>query len=110
MELCIDHDGFFKELVEDVQGQATITTSSNPGFPLKSARGWNSYSYPDFFYKDLHADKAKFENEAVEEARTFAQPKDEDEAEWSPEEWQLRAMKNGVEKFNAYKQRGNADQ
>jgi hypothetical protein len=39
MELWIGRDGFSKELVEDVQGQATITTSSNPGFPLKFARG-----------------------------------------------------------------------
>ena len=30
LELWIGHDEFSKELVEDVQGQATITTSSNP--------------------------------------------------------------------------------
>ena len=110
MELCIDHDGFFKELVEDVQGQATITISSNPGFPLKSARGWKSYSYPDFFYKIYMQEKAKFENEAVEEAGIFAQPNNKDKAEWFPEEWQLRTTKNGVETFNAYKLRSNADQ
>ena len=39
MELCIDHDGFSKELVEDVQGQATITISSNQGFPLNLLEG-----------------------------------------------------------------------
>ena len=37
MELWIGRDGFSKELVEDAQGQATITISSNPGFPMKSA-------------------------------------------------------------------------
>ena len=39
IKLWIGRDGFCKELGEDVQGQATITISSNPGFPLKSARG-----------------------------------------------------------------------
>ena len=38
LELWIDRDGFSKELGEDVQGHATITTLSNPGLSLKSAR------------------------------------------------------------------------
>ena len=48
MELWVDYNGLSKQLEEDVQVQAIITTSSNPELPLKSAMVSNR-SYPDLF-------------------------------------------------------------